>query len=364
MKTENIGSKFLKFIGIVSLLIMVLGCTGGKENPALITSPDEILTGSNSSDFATSPRTEQYAEATHRDILTEYIVQFYVAKYPGDTEFVDFLTNSAYGGQYKTSLKNGSYDEDSPWTRSLNHFMTPVSQTAFPTSPTDFKKCTDWLSGSYNALEWALGFTGSGTANTLTFQASVSDFQSGNPLNGFDKLGHVLHLNQDMAVPAHVRNDGHPPIIDPDTYEDWTAKSGFPAYAQYLYNNHVAGLRKINPGISINVDSTSVLQAAYDLAVKSGVSQYQSYPGVSALFWFTSWTTNQTAFSTDTIGQSTHNSPDTSNVPAITSYTAVQNPGDGKWSAKFYWTPEIKLKNTLIRMGILAPADFPFLVAV
>lgn len=51
----------------------------------------------------------------------------------------------------------------------------------------------------------------------------------------FRALGQVLHLLEDMAVPAHVRNDCHAPIIDKkDPYEGyWTTEKGLPSIFDY-----------------------------------------------------------------------------------------------------------------------------------
>ncbi|MEK6715963.1 MAG: hypothetical protein AABZ16_00540, partial [candidate division NC10 bacterium] len=37
----------------------------------------------------------------------------------------------------------------------------------------------------------------------------------------FEALGHLTHVVQDATVPAHVRNDAHPPLVRPDWYEKW-----------------------------------------------------------------------------------------------------------------------------------------------
>lgn len=348
------NEKFKTVLSIIafSVVLALLGCSG-----EVITAPDSQANDANTA----LSRDGQYMEPVHKDILTEYIIQFYVAKYPEDTQFIDWLTNPAYGGQYRNKLRQGAYDEDSPMTRSLNHFMTPASQVSFPTSPSGFKKLSDWLPGSYNALEWFIGIAGS--SNTYTFSGAVTDFKNNNPAGGFDKMGHVLHLLEDMAMPCHVRNDGHPAILNPDTFETWTSQSGFTTYSQYLYNNMVAGLPRIGR-TSSGFPSYPVLQTAYNLAANSTIASYRNFPGPSALTWFVCWTANNVAFSKDTIGKSTQSGIDTSRAPAITSYVATYNSSTGKWSAKFYWTPYSDLQTTMINMGILGPSDFPFLVAI
>jgi hypothetical protein len=41
----------------------------------------------------------------------------------------------------------------------------------------------------------------------------------------FETLGHLTHLVQDAFVPAHVRNDAHPPRVRSDWYEQWVEET-------------------------------------------------------------------------------------------------------------------------------------------
>src|SRR3990170_6001283 len=41
----------------------------------------------------------------------------------------------------------------------------------------------------------------------------------------FENLGHLTHLVQDAFVPAHARNDAHPPGVRPDWYERWVQET-------------------------------------------------------------------------------------------------------------------------------------------
>ena len=38
----------------------------------------------------------------------------------------------------------------------------------------------------------------------------------------FRTLGHLIHLVQDAAVPAHTRNDPHLALLDSDRFEKWS----------------------------------------------------------------------------------------------------------------------------------------------
>lgn len=62
-----------------------------------------------------------------------------------------------------------------------------------------------------------------------TFQRAVFDYVNGDKKEAFKSLGHVLHLVEDMAVPAHTRQDTHADIAgsnDPgEPYEKWVGQN-------------------------------------------------------------------------------------------------------------------------------------------
>ena len=115
----------------------------------------------------------------------------------------------------------GGKKEDAGF-RSANHFLNPITNTG--------------LSGNYSALQWA-------TLSVAT--QSFSPFASWNDVRNnylkaltakdketredyfamtFQGIGQVMHLVEDMSVPAHVRNDLHPPPFWNDGYEDWAKR--------------------------------------------------------------------------------------------------------------------------------------------
>lgn len=95
--------------------------------------------------------------------------------------------------------------------RALNHFMDK-----------DGKGLHEILSLGASALDWAT----SDEKNSTRYDEAVRLAKSGDKTdqtNGWRFLGHVLHLLQDMATPAHVRNDQH---LSSDTYEDMLSSVG------------------------------------------------------------------------------------------------------------------------------------------
>jgi hypothetical protein len=99
----------------------------------------------------------------------------------------DFHTR--LGGTFKDEdvyklICQGAIDEDFPYTNCLKHFDPKIS-------------------GGTNASDWAFNDNGNkcNWDNVMKNPGSKDSFRA---------LGHLLHLYQDMCVPAHVRQDYHP----------------------------------------------------------------------------------------------------------------------------------------------------------
>jgi hypothetical protein len=121
---------------------------------------------------------------------------------------------------YNNIIEAGSILEDALWPfapmfgangRFLNHFYNPQ----------------DYGSGYYlgiNALDWGKGVIVNWYSNKKAveymkqaFSATTIDERKTNLVKMYVSVGHVMHLFNDMNVPAHVRNDGH----NPDPFEFW-----------------------------------------------------------------------------------------------------------------------------------------------
>ncbi len=63
-----------------------------------------------------------------------------------------------------------------------------------------------------SAYDWAFSST---TRNIYNWNSAINNACK---INGWRSLGHVLHLFQDMCVPAHVRKDLHPGVIDSEFF--------------------------------------------------------------------------------------------------------------------------------------------------
>lgn len=127
-------------------------------------------------------------------------------------------------------VSEGGGLEDRPDFRVRNHFHNPLrawsdaglrvgvqlgqSSVLWSQDP-EQDVATDGLGGG----TWSWPATRQRYRIALTAEAPAErDAHLARTLRG---LGHLMHLVQDASVPAHVRNDAHLLLVDPDPYEDW-----------------------------------------------------------------------------------------------------------------------------------------------
>lgn len=138
------------------------------------------------------------------------------------------------GNKIINLLRQGSTEEDSPICRASNHFHDPLKLWGFSAmtdvwSAGTLCRSDGWIP-TYSNVTWATGFldpapggqkqaftTNSATmpytwdkARTDYYAALTSTATTAREpkfADTFKTLGHVLHLLQDVAVPAHTRND-------------------------------------------------------------------------------------------------------------------------------------------------------------
>jgi endonuclease YncB( thermonuclease family) len=147
------------------------------------------------------------SDTTHPK-LTEKTADFYNQNHPSQK-----LTSK----QIKW-LVRGSIEEDSPLIRCRNHFYDPDTRQGLnngkyehiPTVP-----APEWaVSSRLQSRIWELG--------DYSWHQAVYSYQQRDYKKAFVSLGHVLHLLQDMGVPAHVRNDAHEAG---DPFEEWLVEN-------------------------------------------------------------------------------------------------------------------------------------------
>ncbi len=95
-------------------------------------------------------------------------------------------------------LEQGSIDEDN-FPRWMNHFYDPSAGKGL----WGFASAKDWAQSGWQTFNW---------------EKALNFYVKGDRQSAMIALGHVLHLVEDMGVPAHTRNDAHP---EGDPYENW-----------------------------------------------------------------------------------------------------------------------------------------------
>ncbi|MGV8073122.1 MAG: hypothetical protein AB2L11_00975 [Syntrophobacteraceae bacterium] len=124
-------------------------------------------------------------------------------------------------------LREGGKLEDNP-PRWLKHFHDPLK--SWDSAGLDLPL----LSPELSSLVWAQLTDDSNeeqhnefswTAARKSYYSALKTASEDDWVLTFRILGQVMHLVSDAAVPAHVRNDAHPPG-DSDLYEAWAAANG------------------------------------------------------------------------------------------------------------------------------------------
>ena len=114
----------------------------------------------------------------------------------------------------------GSIDEDDPVLRCVNHFFDPISNKGLSDGKYKYAPgipAPDWANSS---IDQSIGIYG----GDFSWQTAIYNYQQKDFQKAFISLGHVLHLLEDMAVPAHTRNDAHE---EGDPYEKWVKENNY-----------------------------------------------------------------------------------------------------------------------------------------
>lgn len=135
--------------------------------------------------------------------LTQAIAEFYNQR--GEHKLTD---------QQIEWMRQGSVKEDEPVIRCVNHYYNPINNIGLSDKIYEYvpnMAAPDWANSS--AAQSIGIFQGD-----YSWQTAIYNYQQANYEKAFLSLGHVLHLLEDMAVPAHTRDDAHE---EGDVYEKW-----------------------------------------------------------------------------------------------------------------------------------------------
>lgn len=141
--------------------------------------------------------------------------------------------------------------EDIPFWRSLNHFHDPIQpwdSAGLRVGPLQAESSVRWGQNPVQASgfgggtwSWPVARRGYAGALTAASPAEREDLFA----QTFRSLGQLMHLVQDSAVPAHVRNDPHPPVLNSDPYENyvgWLREKRQPSF--FTMAGNLAGLKR------------------------------------------------------------------------------------------------------------------------
>ena len=182
-------------------------------------------------------------------------------------------------------IEDGSWWEDlaigSPLDLLTSHFYNPYTNKGLTElGITIGISAYDRANDPNNFYSWK-------NARQYFYQGLSSTIEAGRDLclaNSFEILGHVVHLIQDMSVPAHTRDDMHVPYVDGEPYELYTKNN----WRSLNYNS--VSFPYSNVSISLNAP-----KQFWDLDSYDGTVAYDSgYIGLSEY-------THANFFSKDTI---------------------------------------------------------------
>ncbi|MBU4057838.1 DUF5011 domain-containing protein, partial [Patescibacteria group bacterium] len=163
--------------------------------------------------FVFSNEVYSYGTETHRAITKEAI------------EFYNEFNTREISQKEKEIIMLGSKEEDRPIYRTVNHFYDPIYDRGLSGI---FLPAYNWAentnaqamySPQYALLSKLLSLYSSNS--DYSFDRAVYEYVWGNKERGLETLGHILHLIEDMSVPAHTRDDQH---INGDYYETYARK--------------------------------------------------------------------------------------------------------------------------------------------
>ncbi len=119
-------------------------------------------------------------------------------------------------------IKYGSWKEDLNWDWNNNplfsHFYNPVTNTS---GVGLWPSAYDWANASNNDWSWKKVREFFYQGLTLTTKTQREEALA----KAFRGIGHIIHLVEDVSVPAHTRADLHVPVLDNEPYESYTNKN-------------------------------------------------------------------------------------------------------------------------------------------
>lgn len=189
-----------------------------------------------------------YKEPVHTSATAQAVINYNLDKYLQNHLGIDsnkLLTNNK-GIRYSAGewLINGSYWEDNffPVPRFKNHFYEPTTGLGLNGIACSFESSLAWATIDSENI-W--GWNAAKNYFNAALVSTVPSDKDQNLANMFRSIGQLMHLIEDLAAPAHVRNDIHLPVSSQkDLYEEFTAKrrryltyTGYPVVDLQTFTN-------------------------------------------------------------------------------------------------------------------------------
>ncbi len=149
-------------------------------------------------------------ETTHQ-ALTQEAIKLFQFNYPGQK----------FSQAEIAAIERGSFLEDDPNTRCLDHFFDPIHNKGLYFYETSKKWANDTngqagLVASYNPLR---GYFSS--SSDYSWDRGIYEYVYGDKIRALETLGHIIHLLEDKTVPDHTRLDNH---YFGSPYETWASQ--------------------------------------------------------------------------------------------------------------------------------------------
>lgn len=169
--------------------------------------------------FAPSRADGYEPRETHR-WLTRAAAEHLASAYPGEyDELLDYVDTVAEGSEHEDNLFAGGSD-DPETLRVMRHFYRPTDGAGLYLEDR----------GAYrSSLEWARP----NDENAWHWGNGIDAYAQGDKDEAYFVLGHIVHLVQDLTVPAHTHLDEHPPPAG-DDFENYAAEQMIGEHDSFL----------------------------------------------------------------------------------------------------------------------------------
>ncbi len=219
--------------------------------------------------------------AARKSVVLDAILSAHSSEFPLKIDHV-----FPFGLRVWELFRQGGADEDYPFDRVLHHFHDPTIANWLDAGLVVFGAPVGWSSIVWQQPFQALGNSYNWSAARQAFfeglsQATRAERDSG-WADTFLTLGHLVHLVQDAAAPAHTRNDPHL-YWDSDGFHHWAQ------FDEALQGVHTAvpalpdsGLLTLAPHstaplpIARLIDATDEARPTPELGLTTGVAEYSN----------------------------------------------------------------------------------------